>query len=194
MLVRIITNVFFNDMETTGPFGIPKRTGRDIFCRGKTGTNGITTEVFVPFTEPLALGRKYPRRRAKDTGRCVFLSWAKESPSVYSLICWHTVGLFVCKWNIRITGCCEIPNIHCIERYSFLEHEHTQSGTKLPAYTINLWHSSSGFCEKLSTEDALPGAACCPLTLVTLHQDSQIFLLTVTSNHTSITLLTIKMK
>ena len=61
MLVRIITNVFFNDKGTPGPFGVPKRNGRDIVYRGKTGTNGITIEVFVQFTEPLALGRRYIR-------------------------------------------------------------------------------------------------------------------------------------
>ena len=61
MLVRIVTNVFFNDMGTPGPFGVPKRTGRDIVCRGKTETNGITIEVFVQFTEPVALGRIYIR-------------------------------------------------------------------------------------------------------------------------------------
>jgi hypothetical protein len=61
MLVRIITNVFFSDMGTPGPLDVPKRTGRDIVYGGKTETNVITTEVFVQFTELLALGRRYIR-------------------------------------------------------------------------------------------------------------------------------------
>lgn len=62
MLVGITKNVvFFNDMGTPGPFGVQKRTGRVMVCRGKTGTNGVTNGVSVLFTEPLALVRD-PRR------------------------------------------------------------------------------------------------------------------------------------
>jgi len=81
MLVRIITNVvFFNDMETPGPFGVPKRTGQDIVCRGKTGTNGITIAVFAQFTEPLALGRRYIRDGRRKIQDDVFFYPEPKSP------------------------------------------------------------------------------------------------------------------
>ena len=58
MLVSIITNEFFNDM----------------------GTNGITIEVFVQFTEPLALGRRYIRDGKRKIQDDVFFYPEPKSP------------------------------------------------------------------------------------------------------------------
>ena len=108
MLVCIITNAFFNDTGTPGPLGVPRRTGRDIIYRRKTGTNGITIEVFVQFTEPLALGSRHIRGGRRKIQDDVFFYPEPKSPQCVF------VDLLAQYAYLSVT---EIPGLQGVMRY-----------------------------------------------------------------------------